>query len=457
MSDNEDALNDAFIRAYFDVSNHPLDSINMNIDESDENFHNFTNYLHQMGLNNLITDYSRDMLSTISPQFKFVCERDYNLDILSAYNYNDVYIRKGVSVYATNLFVPHERSDTVMKSLVTNLVGENQFAITEEGQVELKKKYYIYNGTDGIVLTHPYVDWSGLKICGRDKKTPSSMLRLYLIGEQAVQNALKKKLPNFTGTVLKNFHKGTPLSYRPDNHKNVISSKTFITNNYDVVFENFEQEFKENQAAITFVQRDYIFDAQNFPVSLLTRLQEHYVSETSVIKEVVRFKQKSGASNIGNRMIIDRFGRAIYKKMVVRNVYYTPPDPGRHLFIPRDFEQLRGTLNAAYVPRLGIVILADQEFFGTTKVLEFEPSKHLYTYVKNKVKIHENDRFFHVGGQFYLEESKFKINDVAIYILVRIEQELLLRNNLIRTSHNLRELKQNWVYNTVLNLFVRKH
>lgn len=457
MSDNEDALNDAFIRAYFDVDNHPLDSINMDIDKNDENFHNFTNYLHQMGLNNLITDYNKDMMTTISPQFKFVCERDYNLDIISAYKYKDVFIRKGVSVYATNLFVPHNKVDAVMESLVTNLVGENQFAITG-GQAELHKKYYMYNGTDGIVLSHPYVDWSGLKICGQDKTKKPSMLRLYLIGERVVQNALHNKLPNYPGTELKNFHKGTPLSYKPDNHKNVISAKVFITNNYDAVFESFEQEFLENQAAITFVQRDYIFDAQNFPVSLLTRLQEHYVSDTSVVKEVVRFKQKSGgASNIGNRMIIDRFGRTIYKKMVVRNVYYTPPDPGRHLFIPRDFEQLRGTLNAAYVPRLGIVILADQEFFGTTKVLQFEPSKHLYTYVKNKIKIHENDRFYHVGGQFYLEESKFKINDVAIYILVRIEQELLLRNNLIRTSHNLRELKQNWVYNTVLNLFVRKH
>lgn len=51
----------------------------------------------------------------------------------------------------------------------------------------------------------------------------------------------------------------------------------------------------------------------------------------------------------------------------------------------------------------------------------------------------------------------FNANDAPIFILVRVEDDLIVRHNLIRTSRKLKDLKYNWVFNTILSLFVRKY
>ncbi|AAS82726.1 ORF12 [Agrotis segetum granulovirus] len=445
---DSELLKHVFIATYFDLDQR--DHLNSDVrrflnEPSEEDVISYLDYLDRMQLKNIVVDKSADLFKYIKPQFKYVCEREYDLDIVK-YNYSGVFLRKGAVVYATNLFVV-DPSDTISFFIT-------KFGI-EKGYTSIEEKHVVCNGTDGVFFGRAYLDWLGLKVCSGNKYREDEHYRLYIIGEHMAQQFIQNNIGALEGSELRNFYKGTPLTYTK-NAANIINQKSFVTDNMDVVFDNFAEEFDQNVDYIKFVQRDYIYDASNFPTDLLEELQQHYVSLTSVYKIINRF-QKSSIPMVGKELVVDRYAVTKYKKMI------TTPDfvlPGRennmHIFIPRDFIQLRHTLNAAFVPELGIVILAEHVFFGANRVLDFDPRRgDLYVFVKRKTTIDKDEVYYHIGGEFYLEETQFASNQIPVFVLVRIDNDLLVRDNL-RTSRKLKDLNYNWVDNTILNLFVKK-
>ncbi|AKS25355.1 p35/p49 [Clostera anastomosis granulovirus B] len=446
----------AFIHLYFELdTRYPEIDLYIN---TPSNHPSIVNYLNEIGLNFVVGEASSNSFIHITPQFKFVCDRDYNLEIVK-FDYGSVYLKKGSVVFATNLFVtnPGDALLYFAKELpsLTNMFTTKQTHVGE--------KYYVYNGSDGIVFGRSYLDWMGMKVCnGKPYTNDNSTYRMYILGQELVKDFLEKRFTidtvPFTG-VLKNFYKGTPLK-RTHNERYVITDKNVTTNNFDVVFDMFEEEFKANKInQIHFVQRDYIFDGK-FPSDLLEELQKFWVSDTAVYKVVNKFT-KNNVADLVNGIVIDRYAVNGYRKMMVNTEKYVLPHSNNryrveHLFVPNDILQFKHTLNAAYVPHLGVVIMATHVFFGARKHLQFTPHTDLLALVKNKIDIKDDTVLYHVGGSYYLEETYFTANDVSIYILVRIDDDLIVRHNLIRTSRKLADLQHNWVLNTILNLFVRK-
>lgn len=440
-----------FIASYFDLDTreHLPDVVKkFLLAPEEDHIKQYLDYLAALKLRNVVIDNSADVFRFVKPQFKFVCEREYDLDLVK-FNYGGVFLRKGAVVYATNLFVPDPGRAI---ALFLNVVNSTGF-VAEGGEASLGDKHIVWNGTDGILFARAYTDWQGLKVCKGTKFKDDEDYRMYIIGETLAQKFVEKNIAHNDVGVLKNYYKGTPLKYT-DNLANVINQKGFITNNVDVVFENFAEEFEQRVDYIKFVQRDYIYDADDFNDDLLEELQKHYVSLTSVYKIINRF-HKSSIPNVGHELVVDRYATNKYKKMIVTGKFELPRREDKlHIFIPKDFLQLRHTLNAAYVPDLGIVILAEHAFFGASRVLNFNPKTDLYVFVKSKNKIEKNEMYYHIGGDYYLEETMFAANNVPVFVIVRIDKDLLVRDNL-RTSRNLRDLKHNWVNNTILNLFVK--
>nr|ARX72003.1 p49 [Erinnyis ello granulovirus] len=447
----------AFIHLYFD-----LDTRYPEIDayiNNEANQPRIIDYLNEIGLNFIVGEAKAETFTHVMPQFKFVCDRDYNLEIVK-FDYGSVYLKKGSVVFATNLFVtnPGDALSYLLKLLQSS--DNSSFNTT---QTHVGEKYCVYNGSEGVVFGRAYLDWLGMKVCnGKPYTVNNSAYRLYILGEETakvlVENRIDLNNVSFKGE-LKNYYKGTPLR-RTQNERYVITDKTVTTNNYDVVFDMFEDEFAANKINhINFVQRDYIFDGK-FPPEVLIELQKYWISDTSVYKKVNKFT-KSPVLDLVNGIVIDRYAPNSYRKMMVNvDKYELPhnntPQQVEHLFVPKDIIQFKHTLNAGFVPNLGVVILATHVFFGARITLEFTPHTDLVSLVKNKIDIRDDTVLYHVGGSYYLEETFFNANDVSIYILVRIDDDLIVRHNLIRTSRKLAELKHNWVLNTILNLFVRK-
>lgn len=446
-----DVCKHVFIASYFDLDSRdhlPERAKQFLREPRDEDIKSYLDYLSTLRLRNAVMDSSPDVFKYVKPQFKFVCDREYDLDVVK-YSFNGVLLRKGAAVYATNLFVA-DPSEAM--ALFVNKFGDGGYAA--QGEASVGEKYIVWNGTEGMMFSRAYLDWRGLKVCNGTKYREDDDYRLYILGETMAQKFIENNVSNATGGVLKNFHKGTPLTHT-DNGAHIITQKSFVTDNVDVVFDNFAEEFEHRVDYIKFVQRDYVYDALNFPDDLLEELQKHYVSQTSVYKIVNRF-HKSSIPNVGQELVVDRYAVNKYRKMIVTPEFELPRRENRlHIFIPRDFLQLRHTLNAAYVPELGIVILAEHVFFGASRVLDFDPKRDLYVFVKSKTQIARDEVYYHIGGEFYLEETRFAANHLPVFVLVRIDNDLLVRDNL-RTSRKLRDLKYNWVDNTILNLFVKK-
>ncbi|UYE99128.1 MAG: p35/p49 [Betabaculovirus sp.] len=453
--DADENLPLAFIHLYFELdTRYPEIDLYIN---TPSNHSTIVNYLNEIGLNFVVSEANSHSFTHITPQFKFVCDRDYNLEIVK-FDYGSVFLKKGSVVFATNLFVtnPGDALLYFAKEIpsLTNVFTTKQTYVGE--------KYYVYNGSDGIVFGRSYLDWMGMKVCnGKPYTSNNSLYRMYILGQELVKDFLEKDFTidtvPFVGQ-LKNFYKGTPLR-RTQNERYVITDKTVTSNNYDVVFDMFEEEFKANKInQIHFVQRDYIFDGK-FPADLLLELQKFWVSDTAVYKVVNKFT-KTDVIDLVNGIVIDRYAVNVYRKMMVNMDKYVMPHSHQtrveHLFVPNDILQFRHTLNAAYVPHLGVVIMATHVFFGARRHIQFTPHTDLNALVKNKIDIKEDTVLYHVGGSYYLEETFFTANNVSIYILVRIDDDLIVRHNLIRTSHKLTDLQHNWVLNTILNLFVRK-
>ncbi|UXX41820.1 p49 [Psilogramma increta granulovirus] len=454
-SENDEILPLVFVHLYFEIDiRYPKIDSYIN---TPSNHPTIVNYLNEIGLNFVVGEANSHTFTHITPQFKFVCDRDYNLEIVK-FDYGSVFLKKGSVVFATNLFVTNP-GDALMYFAKEMLSLTNTYTTK---QTHVGEKYYVYNGSDGIVFGRSYLDWMGMKMCnGKPYTNNNSLYRMYILGmetaEMFVQKRFTMEMVTFEGQ-LKNFYKGTPLR-RTFNEQYVINDKTVITNNYDVVFDMFVEEFEANKInQIHFVQRDYIFDGK-FPADLLMELQKFWVSDTAIYKIVNKFT-KTDVVDLVNGIVIDRYATNAYRKMMVNTDKYVMPNSHQscveYLFVPNDILQFKHTLNAAYVPHLGVVIMATHAFFGARKHLQFIPFTDLNTLVKNKIDIKDDTVLYHVGGSYYLEETYFTTNDVSIYILVRIDDDLIVRHNLIRTSRKLADLQHNWVLNTILNLFVRK-
>nr|WPN08644.1 p49 [Cnaphalocrocis medinalis granulovirus] len=458
---DEDLLPLVFIHMYFDLNKKDMIEDVVNYIGNNENTQTILDYLTEMKLKHMVGDATPDTFNYIMPQFKYVCSGDYQLEIIKV-DYGNVYLQKGAVVYATNLFVPNitNAMNYILQSL-PDLVKHN------EGIASVGEKFYIVNGNEGVLFARPYLDWMGMKICnGTPKSDDNLYYRLYLVGENLTKSVIDKKLEYtpIKGSVLKNYHKGTPLS-RFDNERYVLNEKRFTTNNCDIVFDAFEEEFDTKRARVHFVQRDYIYDATNYPSQLLQELQKNWVSHTALYKIINRFNTQNSLPDLNDALVIDRYGINNYRKMIVVNNQYVvmpytnnaPSSDVEYLFVTKDILQFRHTLNAAYVPVLGVVILAKHVFFGARQVLDFEPHQDLTTFVKRKIQINDGDIYYHVAGTYFLEETFFTVNSVPIYILVRVEDNLIIRHNLITNSRKLQNLKHSWVFNTITSLFVRKY
>nr|ADO85440.1 p49 [Pieris rapae granulovirus] len=458
LNNSDEILPLAFIHMYFHLDDNSIIPEVKDYVNNEKNYETIINYLSEIGLKFMVGEATPDTFKYIMPQFRFECNRDYQLEIVK-FDFGNVYLKKGAVVFATNLMVtsPSETFDFLIKKM-PELTDSSTFAIKSE----VGNKFYMWNGTDGIVFARPYFDWMGMKVCNGTPYTNNTHYRMYIIGDILAKIFIDAKIEINTSVgnaVLKNYYKGTPLK-RTENEKYVINYKKFTTNNYDVVFDSFEEEFRSKIGPIHFVQRDYIYDAK-FPADLLEELQKNWVSDTSVYKIINNFTKNTTVPDLNKQFIIDRYSVNGYRKMMVVNDKYTLPvnksSSVEYIFVTNDMLQLRHTLNAAFVPNLGIVILATHVFFGARRVLNFEPHQDLSTFVKRKVEIKEDNVFYHVGGSYFLEETFFNANDAPIFILVRVEDDLIVRHNLIRTSRKLKDLKYNWVFNTILSLFVRKY
>ncbi|APO13898.1 P49 [Plodia interpunctella granulovirus] len=443
----------AFIHLYFEIDPQHLIEDVISFIHDEKNYKLILNYLSEIQLRHMIGDSTEDTFKYVMPQFKFVCDRDYQLEIVK-FDFGGVYLKKGAVVYATNLFVPNPAE--AMQYLITLPFLQNK----HNDYVNVGEKFFVWNGMEGVMFARPYLDWMAMKVCNGTAYTNNDYYRLYILGEEISKAIIDAKISPLQMGILKNFHKGTPLK-RTTNDMHVLNYKTVSTTNYDKVFDMFQEEFDTKAKYIHFIQRDYIFDAK-FPIDLLKELQMHWVSDTSVYKVIQRFDNESNIlPDLQQEVVVDRYGVDKYRKMVVDGGKFVLPvnrsSTVEHLFVPRDVIQIRHTLNAAFVPGLGLVILATHMFFGARRVLNFEPNRDLHTFIKSKIAITEDDVFYHVGGSFFLEETRFVTNQVPIYILVRVDDDLIVRHNLIRSSRKLQDLKYDWVYNTILSLFVRKY
>nr|ACV04870.1 p49 [Spodoptera litura granulovirus] len=450
---SKEAMKYIFILSYFDTDEpfefNALPEVQTFFENPiDEHYQAYLDYLIEMKLHGVLGDkVGADMFKYIKPQFRFECKREPELDIIK-YDDRDFFIRKNTNVFVTNLFVNNPSDHKlwlgkILKSALTNLDG-----------VVISERSMIVNGTDGYVFAAPYMDWQGVRVCSYREH---SSYRLYILGTVVCSYFTDNNIGlQETGNngVLKNYHKGTPLVR---NDMRVITNKDLVSNNLNTILQAIKEEFKSNNRFIKFIQRDYIFDADNFPADLLEELQVNYISPTSVYKKIYNFDSGEPAG-VGHTLVIDRYGANKYRKLliaedVIGDEATNTTSDSRYIMIPDSMVQIRHTLNAAYKPQVGIMILANRIWFGATIVVDFVPKRDLKTFVKTKKIIHDEDVYYHIGGEYYLQELEFTENGVPVFVVVRIENNLLVRDNL-RDSRKLKDLNNNWVKNTILNLFL---
>ncbi|AEB00302.1 p49 [Clostera anachoreta granulovirus] len=451
--DHNDLLPLAFVHMYFDIRKKDVLPEVWDYINNKNNKRVILDYVATLNLRNVVVDSNDDVFDFVKPQFRYVSEKDYHLEIVK-YENEDLYLQKGTVIYATNLFVSNP--STVLQYFVNSIPD---FTKLSSAKANVGEKFYVWNGTDGLIFSQPYVDWMGMKVCNGVTYAESTKYRLYILGETVAKIFVHSNLlPDGDDIELKNYHKGTPLR-RTNNETQVINHKRVVTDNVDVVFDLFEEEFKNNIDSIHFVQRDYIYDG-SFPVTLMEELQRNWVSDTSLCKVVHKFT-KNALPNVGTMVVVDRYSLRGYRKVLVNGGGYVLPKNEssnvNYLFVPRDVLQISHTLNAAYVPNLGLVILSTHVFFGARSVLKFDPNVDMSTFVKTKTTFTDDDVLYHIAEQYFLEETNFTDNNIDILVLVRVDKDVIVRHNLINNSRNLKDLKSNWVFNTILTLFVKRH
>ncbi|AAC70205.1 LdOrf-20 peptide [Lymantria dispar multiple nucleopolyhedrovirus] len=403
----------------------------------------FIDYLQSMRLKFLIADRSVSMFKYAKPQFRFVCTRN-NMDLL---NFDDkVYVQPGTSVYATNLFVRDPRKFRLaLYREFSRVYSEREFVSNDD-------LYCLLNGAAGYLFDDAYVDWTGVRICAASRATqPSHPYRLYLVGELMARHFSEHDITfsDEADFVLKNFHKGLQL-FR--NNYRLINSKKFTTRKPNRVFDEIRTELNAGSTHVKFIQRDYIYDA-NMPEDLLDALTD-YTTDTSLYKYVTKFADESeleSGANTYSEIVVDRYAPDKYRKMSVKldanarfpSVHANEPS---HLFVRPDIVQLKGTLNAFYVPRDGLVaILANNTLFGSNELLRFDMKLVKYTNSSPPRKLALDTYVVNKQQKLYLTRYVFG-NAVPAYLLIRGDYESSFKS--------LHELKNPWVLNALLHLIL---
>lgn len=455
-----------FTATYFELNNYdylPTEAMAFVSDYIRNRFENlsdttlvqYLNYLNSISLRNLIVDKDADVYKYVKPQFKFICNRN-NVDIIE-FDVK-VYIRPKIPVYATNLFVKDP------KQLRLILYQEFSKIFNDRHFVNYGDMHCIIDGSEGYLFESAYVDWCGVTMCSVPKvESGAYPYRLYLIGEPMAQHFIRNNISMPAGSdyILKNFHKGLPL-FR--NNYRVINSKSFESRKPNKVFDEMKSELDTHTKFIKFIQRDYIYDAI-FPDDLLDVLND-YMTNTSLYKFVVKFSDPG--TTIGNsysEIVVDRYAVNKYRKLNIKSEPSTifpatrDNDP-TYIFVRSDIKQIKGTLNAFFVPKERLlVVLAKSSLFGATELIHFEKPKNalpgLLNFDKRLVPYRQfappqtlNQETFIISDKqkLYLTKHIFG-NTVPAYLIIRGDYES-------SQFQQLNNLTNAWVKNTVLKLFL---
>ncbi|AGR56762.1 p49 [Hemileuca sp. nucleopolyhedrovirus] len=422
-----------------------------NFDKLDENvLIRYLSYMESMKVRNLVADRNVDMFKYIKPQFKFTCSKN-NLDIL---RFDDkVYIQYETPIYATNMFVADPSKFRVL------MYKEFSQVFNERHFVNNSDTYCLINGTVGYVFEDAYLDWCGVRMCSASNKTVNESkrpFRLYLVGDVMARHFTENNIifENTDDFKLKNFHKGLPL-FR--NNYRVINSKKFVTKKPNKVFDEIRTELNTHSAYVKLIQRDYIYDAE-FNDDLLELLND-YMTETALYKFITKFnendnmlqQQQTQRYNVYNEIVVDRYAANRYRKLNIKIDAITRfpslrGDQPSHIMIHPDMIQIKGTLNAFYVPKIRIfVILANNSLFGSTEMLEFSPDLIQYTHNSPPKRLQKDTFIVNKTQKLYL--TKFIFADtVPAYLLIRGDYESSFKS--------LNELKNTWVQNTLLKILI---
>ncbi|ACO53463.1 p49 [Euproctis pseudoconspersa nucleopolyhedrovirus] len=415
----------------------------------------FLNYLSELKIHNVLLDNSVNLFKYIKPQFKFVCQRN-NLDILVLDT--KIYVRPDTPIYATNFFVNEPgKFRTMLYREFSKVFDDRHFVSNSE-------TYCLMNGNVGYIFEEAYLDWHGVRMCkaykhgGTNEIVSKFPYRLYLVGDAMAKHFTENNVvfSNTNDYSLKNYHKG--LTLYPNNYK-IINSKKFNTRKPNQVFAEIRSELNSQSAYVKFVQRDYIFDA-NFPDDLLEFLSE-YITDTSVYKFVTKFEEsqrvvdnETEQHNLNNEIIVDRYAVNKFRKLNVKKTndsfaVMTMNNNPPHIMMRPDMIQIKGTLNAFYVPSTKVFgILAKSSLFGSTELLEFSPFLLQYAHHSPPKRLGVNSYVVDVVQKIYLTQFTFA-GSVSAYLLVRGDFE-----SYENSFKSLKELKNAWVYNTLLKLFI---
>ncbi|AXS67684.1 p49/49k [Cryptophlebia peltastica nucleopolyhedrovirus] len=405
---------------------------------NEESLLSYIDYLHSINLKFLIADRTTDVFKYIKPQFKFKCIKN-NIDILEFDN--KTYIQPNTAIYATNFFVKDPKDfRLLMYQQFSQVFSDRHFVSNGEN-------YCLMNGNVGYIFEDSYLDWCGARMCSVPRiEETFHPFRLYLIGDEMAHHFIVNNIAFDKSNmwIFKNFHKGLPLfktNYR------LINSKKFQTKKPNELFNEMRQELDRTEY-IKFIQRDYIYDA-NFPEDLLEELNE-YMSKTAIYKFITKFiEPHERMSNFYSEIIVDRYAINKYRKL---NIKIEPStlfpslrinDPS-YIFVRPDIIQIKGTLNAFYVPKEKLfAILASNSLFGSTELLHFDI--RLIPYKQSSPPKRLELETFIVNKQQKLYLTKFIFGN-------RIPAYLLIRGDYESSFKTLDHLKNPWVENTLLKL-----
>ncbi|QWO71541.1 p49 [Orgyia pseudotsugata single capsid nuclopolyhedrovirus] len=406
----------------------------------------YLDYLNEIKLRNIVVDRSVAMFKFVKPQFKFVCQHN-SLNILK---FDDkVYVKPGVPIYATNLFVQEPNLfRLIMYREFSKVYNERNFVSNSE-------THCLLDGSDGYVFESAYLDWCGVRMCHEvktDYVTPSHPYRLYLVGEAMAKHFIDNHI-RFTNIgrnnyVLRNFYKGSPLFKM---NLKIGNSKKFVTRKPNKLFEELRTELDTHSTHIKFIQRDYIYDA-DFPDDLLDVL-DNYMTETSVYKFITKFNEPGELNERGahNEIVVDRYAVNRYCKLYVRinvgdkfpSLRYNDPS---YIMVRPDTVQIKGTLNAFYVSKIrSLAILANNSLFGSTELLEFTPALIPYAHNSPPKRLQSDTYVVDKTQKLYLTKIVFG-DTVPAYLLIRGDYESSFKS--------LNELKNTWVLNTLIKLLI---
>ncbi|ABY65738.1 early 49 kDa protein [Orgyia leucostigma nucleopolyhedrovirus] len=406
----------------------------------------YLNYLSEIKLRNVVIDRSIAMFKFVKPQFKFVCQHN-NLNILK---FDDkVYVRPGIPIYATNLFVNEPGAFRLI------MYREFSKVYSDRNFVSNSDTHCLLDGSDGYVFESAYLDWCGVRMCHEVKTNyaaPSHPYRLYLVGEAMakhfIENHIRFSDLGKDSYILRNFYKGSPL-YKMN--LKIGNSKKFVTRKPNQLFEELRTELDTHSTHIKFIQRDYIYDA-DFPEDVLDVL-DNYMTETSVYKFITKFNEPGERNERGahNEIVVDRYAVNRYCKLYVRigvndkfpSLRYNDPS---YIMVRPDTIQIKGTLNAFYVPNgRSFAILANNSLIGSTVMLEFSLSLIPYAHNSPPRRLQADTFVVDKTQKLYLTKIVFG-DTVPAYLLIRGDYESSFRS--------LNELKNTWVLNTLIKLLI---